>query len=350
MNRRPGFTLFEVLISLALCLVLLTAVYASLQVYARFSTAGREQIERVQLSRAILRRMEVDVNSVVFRVPEEETEEGQAADSGTSSGSSGGSSSGSGSSSSGSGGQSGGSSGQGGSSGGSGGSGTQNSGSSSGASGSQNSQSGGNSSSSSTTESETEIAIEDPTQAYTATSVGIIGDGGNLVVHVSRPSRDLSYSAVVDADSVTSRTSDLQSISYFLAAPGGAGLQGAVGQSAGAGLARLEGDRFAIDHADAQADIAALAAEANVIAPEIVGLQFRYFDGTQWYDSWNSVTEAALPQAIEVTLAFQSLDAVAPRDTALLTTAADATLAPSVRYVIAVPLATPPALQQEAVQ
>ncbi|MCL2346984.1 MAG: prepilin-type N-terminal cleavage/methylation domain-containing protein [Planctomycetaceae bacterium] len=37
-------------------------------------------------------------------------------------------------------------------------------------------------------------------------------------------------------------------------------------------------------------------------APEVVGCRFRYHDGSQWRDSWNSLENKALPVAIEATL------------------------------------------------
>ena len=54
-------------------------------------------------------------------------------------------------------------------------------------------------------------------------------------------------------------------------------------------------------------DYAALTsvAEPQKIAPEIVGGQFRYFDGRTWHDHWASLDHKSAPAAIEVT--FRSL-------------------------------------------
>ena len=49
-----------------------------------------------------------------------------------------------------------------------------------------------------------------------------------LVLHISRPTRDLTYAALSSTDSVGSQLSDARSVSYFLAAPEGTGLAGAV--------------------------------------------------------------------------------------------------------------------------
>lgn len=54
-------------------------------------------------------------------------------------------------------------------------------------------------------------------------------------------------------------------------------------------------------------DYAALksVAELTKTAPEIVGGQFRYYDGRTWYNQWDSLDRKGAPSAIEVT--FQSL-------------------------------------------
>jgi hypothetical protein len=119
------------------------------------------------------------------------------------------------------------------------------------------------------------------------------------------------------ASSVASRTSDLLSVSYFLASRGGGGMAGLVGErtlSASVekesdglpvGLARLEGDRLAIEHADIQSDEQSLADAARVIAREVVLLQFRYFDGSAWVTAWDTAAEGRLPHAVEVTIGFR---------------------------------------------
>src|SRR5262249_13418242 len=155
----------------------------------------------------------------------------------------------------------------------------------------------GSSSEGSTESSDTEttITVQDPQSAYTTTSLGLVGDSQSLVLHISCPLRDLSYAPPESAASLTARTSDLLSVSYFMAMPGGEGLSGAVAaiqasavtdptqrvtaSRSPSGLARLVGDQMAIDRADEEMDEAALAGAARVIAPEIASLSFRYFDG-----------------------------------------------------------------------
>ncbi len=49
------------------------------------------------------------------------------------------------------------------------------------------------------------------------------------------------------------------------------------------------------------------AAETTMYAPEVVDCRFRYFNGFQWSDSWESLERNGLPVAIEATLRLVSL-------------------------------------------
>jgi hypothetical protein len=68
------------------------------------------------------------------------------------------------------------------------------------------------------------------------------------------------------------------------------------------GLARLEGNRLAIQIADEQSNLESLAEQVKLLAPEVTGLQFRYFDGVDWLDAWDSGVSQRLPQAVEIML------------------------------------------------
>lgn len=274
LTRRGGFTLVELLAALGITLLLIAAITSSLDVYLRLTTTGAQAVERQQVTRALLQQMTRDISSIVFTVPEEESEEDPAAE-----------------------------------------------------------------------DEAVTIVVEDASSSIASTSVGLIGDSQMLVLNVSRPSPNLGYSSPSAAVSVSERTSDLMSVSYFLAGPGGSTLATAVGENAasygtiagpsdGTGLARLEGDRMAIDHADLQMETQLLADAASLIAPEIISVQFRYFDGSVWQDAWDSTAYGALPQAIEVTLGFRE-----PEEETSLNSAP--TVVESVRHVIHVPVSEP---------
>lgn len=64
-----GFTLLEVVLALGLTVVLMAAIYGALNIYWRFSSAGREQMERAQLARTLLAKIAADIRSVVYTEP-----------------------------------------------------------------------------------------------------------------------------------------------------------------------------------------------------------------------------------------------------------------------------------------
>ena len=292
--QQPAFTLLEVVFSLALTVLLLGTMLTALDIYRRLTTAGRQDVEHSQLARAILRRMELDIRSCLFRNPMLESSAAQS-------------------------------------------------------------------------ESETDLEgamtlVEeiDPAAAFSAESIGIFGDLNTLIVHTSKPSRDLGELLSTDGEIRYAPTSDLKSVSYFLAISGSDSLQGAVGDaletevstlasvSAVKGLARLEGDRLAIDFADMTADTQSLAVNTTLLAPEVNFLQFRYFDGIEWLEAWDSVAYERLPNAVEMTIGFRSTGTSVSNQTAGNAPSSAADQATTLyRFVVALPLAEPAAAEAE---
>lgn len=76
------------------------------------------------------------------------------------------------------------------------------------------------------------------------------------------------------------------------------------------------GDEFvaAMESLAGDDPLAVAAPGASVTwAPEVVGVEFRYFDGHAWSDQWNSLARKSLPVAVEAVLRVQTLD---PTETA----------------------------------
>ena len=46
-------------------------------------------------------------------------------------------------------------------------------------------------------------------------------------------------------------------------------------------------------------------ADADELAPEVEGLDFEYFDGSEWQQVWDSSASASLPRAVRVTIQFR---------------------------------------------
>lgn len=290
-RERSGFTLLEVLLALGLSVVLLVAIAAAIDLYRRMTIAGQDQVSEARLVRAVLRKMEIDIRSIV----PPQTQVTSPYDSGSSS--SGGSTSSTGSTSGTSGSTSGGSTASGSAS-----TGSSSSSASSSASGSSSTSSSGTTSTSQST------ALMDPLQnVYAQTVFGLYGDQRTLVLNtlcVHRPSASPTDPGV--AQPMSAIHGDLKTVAYFVS-EGQASAQTPAGAPS-SGLARLEGDHVAIGYATLQSSSSMLAG-ARFIAPEVATIGFRYFDGTQWVNAWDAHYAQALPQAIEITLTVRTPDA-----------------------------------------
>ena len=100
---------------------------------------------------------------------------------------------------------------------------------------------------------------------------------------------------------------------------GGRQRSGASGQRAGKTFLR-KGSSFAaasLDPMDISAANLDPADNSLLLVPEVVGLEFRYYDGSGWNSQWNSLTRKSLPVAVEVTLTLKtSPEARRPRPVA----------------------------------
>jgi|SRR5690606_379259 len=57
--------------------------------------------------------------------------------------------------------------------------------------------------------------------------------------------------------------------------------------------------------ADSSGNLELMAEQSELLASEVVNLQFRYFDGVNWNDTWDSAAFNALPRAVEIVLEFE---------------------------------------------
>lgn len=232
-SLQAGFTLLEVLVALALSTVLMVAVYAALDLYWQYSIAGRDEVARMQVARALFNRIELDLRCVLYRAEAAATSTA-AAD---------------------------------------------------------------------TESTDITIQVSDPTESAMASDSGLFGDAGTLMFHISQPSRTLDYAPF--GSQPGSRTSDLQTVSWFVARKGAGGLQGAVAERE-EGLTRSAGDRLSTEMADDSGNMSLLVGQAKVLAPEVSGVQFEYFDGAAWQSTWDSTQSAGLPRAVRVILQFSA--------------------------------------------
>lgn len=300
---RAAFTLVETLLALGLAGILLVGIFAAMDQTWKITASGREEMEQAQLARALISKIEVDIRAITFVPPPPIEEEAttttttntpamSATTTTTTSGGSGGSggSSGGGSGSGGSSKSGGGGSGGSSKSGGGGSTGGGRSGGGGGGGGTSGAGTTGAGGAASTTSGSTAAPEEEPPPPNSK-SIGLRGTSQLLEISISRPRRDLLPGTGVMSG--MAGTSDLREVTYGFANPGTAG---------GAGFIRTEGDRMAVEMVQASGGSVAQVSTMQVLAPEVISVAFRYFDGLTWWGTWDSDLTGRIPRAVEITM------------------------------------------------
>ncbi len=262
---RRGFTLLEVLLSLGLSVLLLGAIGMAVDFHLRLLDTGRAEVEQAQLARAILRRIADDLRNAIQYNPSTSTS------------------------------------------------------SSSDTSSSTTSASTSSSSDGSTTESSDEMSLDDQqttdrtSNLAQATSLptlpGVYGNDHELQIDVSRVPRLDQMQSMLSQDAAVTSTSgvssvpasevgDLRTVLYFTENA----LSGAATLGGGGGLLRREMDRASATLALEQGDSTQVQGREEPMAPEVQGLEFRYFDGTEWVETWDTTDRSGLPLAVLINL------------------------------------------------
>ena len=133
---------------------------------------------------------------------------------------------------------------------------------------------------------------------------GLYGNMYEMQVDTSRVPRIDEYAGLVAGDSMaTSYPSDVKTVTYFVAG----NLYGGTGRAltSGTGLVRREMDRATASYAAEMGQLSDYWQDIRPIAPEVVAIQFAYFDGTEVVQEWDSQQRGGLPMAVEVTLWIQ---------------------------------------------
>lgn len=167
-------------------------------------------------------------------------------------------------------------------------------------------------------------------------SPGLIGNANQLQIDISRLPNLEAYAidptlVPIDASGgLNDRPSDLKTVSYFVVPPGGVGPRDAIDElvaAAGAqsgttptesasrgGLVRRQLDRVISNHAAMTGGLSRLTASGDLIASEITQIQFEYFDGITWLIQYNSDELGYLPMAIRVTITMSDPNESVPTD------------------------------------
>jgi hypothetical protein len=150
--------------------------------------------------------------------------------------------------------------------------------------------------------------------------VSLYGTSTELRFDISRLPRVEQYQGSMAADAsgelvATDVPSDVKTVNYFLlsdesadSAASAFNVSGSITPSTtgrGRGLMRSELDRAVTLYSEANGQLESSYDGAKILAQEIVGLAFRYHDGSSWSQDWDSKTYGGLPRAIEITLTLQ---------------------------------------------
>lgn len=99
--------------------------------------------------------------------------------------------------------------------------------------------------------------------------------------------------------------SDVKTVAYYLHDPENGLSTGDFRDAAGnpkRGLVRRSLDRAVTLHAASTASVSSLQQTGEIIAPEIAAIEFQYYDGLEWVYEWDSESEGGLPVAVRITV------------------------------------------------
>ncbi len=154
------------------------------------------------------------------------------------------------------------------------------------------------------------------TTAMQSLPLGIYGSATNVTMDISRIPRMDEYTAQQNGllnGTLTDLPGDIKSVSYFVQTPTTMGVNDtmsqvsttAINSNGSAGLVRRALDRAVMDNAELNGQTDQLNRTGELVAPEVLALEFSYYDGTQWTTTWDSSTQG-LPWLVDITLAMQS--------------------------------------------
>ena len=291
---RYGYSLLELMLALALSAVVAGMLGIVIQNYLVNQTRGRDSVAQAQLARAVLNMIAEDIRTTVRFQPFDTSglEQMLASDTG-------------GGGAAAAGGQGGGvTAGAGGAASGSTGGGQPSAGSGGGAS----STSGG-SAASSTTET---VAPLPP---------GIYGSSTSIEIDVSRlPRPDEYFPRIGDValGSMGDMPSDIKTVGYYVQSPRIDGVMDPLTQltqeqllvgnatvsEPNGGLVRRAVDRAVTQYAYEAGQSDQLLRTGELVAPEVIALEFSYFDGATWQTQWDG-SQQGLPHVVKITIAMQ---------------------------------------------
>lgn len=147
---------------------------------------------------------------------------------------------------------------------------------------------------------------------------GLIGNQFQLQIDTSRLPRLEEYSVMMDQDpgNLSDIPSDLKTVTYYVQSPESSGVNDPLAKlgtsttpdpTSSGGLVRRVLDRSASTFASLSGNIASLDQSGELLAPEVTGIEFSYWDGITWQLQWNSDELGELPLAVKIQMSMTDL-------------------------------------------
>ena len=141
-------------------------------------------------------------------------------------------------------------------------------------------------------------------------SVGLVGDAHYIWLDISRlPRIDQYHPLIQTAQDAVTTGSDIKQVVYYVASANALNNANDIfADESGAnqqGLFRDEIDR-AVAFYQGGFTPGTPKDYSQLIATEVVQVQFRYFDGTDWQSQWDSVENEGFPTAVEISIVVDS--------------------------------------------
>jgi type II secretory pathway pseudopilin PulG len=162
---------------------------------------------------------------------------------------------------------------------------------------------------------------------------GLFGNMSQLQVDISRvprPDQLLAYynnQAAGTANELRDLPSDIKTVTYYVQIDGGQGVQDDFSKAddpTKSGLVRRSLDRQVTQYAALSGTTTQLFQTGELLGPEVVEIQFLYFDGTELLPEWDSIEMKGLPLAVQVTLVLRPSRPVQPNSEQFIQTEANA--------------------------
>ena len=146
---------------------------------------------------------------------------------------------------------------------------------------------------------------------------GLYGNQYQLQMDISRLPRVEEYQRLMSLEdnfALTDIPSDVKTVTYYVQGQDTFGMESTAEELDVVeddirlvdGLVRRHMDRAVTQFAADNGNTDALLNQGDVIAPEVVSIEFQYWDGLLWLPDWDSEAEKGLPVAVEIRLYLKS--------------------------------------------